>query len=182
MNFLNFTTFHSLIFLLTCSHAWGSAMNIFPDNNCYLSFHKTLPFFFANKTIFEIFEIVNFYFLPRKMDPIYENPSCLYQEIVNAYKRKYEVHISIQIIGKRAAELLATEMKHNKQIKKYIKSAPNLTKSTFKQMKLFFTKTLLLSPSLQSWTLNQWTFYNFSGISYHKQNWRKLLYIKFINL
>ena len=30
---------------------------------------------------------------------------------------------------------------------------------------------------LQSWTYNQWTFYNFSVISYHKQNWSKLLYI-----
>ena len=39
-----------------------------------------------------------------------------------------------------------------------------------------------INTLLQSWTYNQWTFYNFSMISYHKQNESKLLYIKFINL
>ena len=30
---------------------------------------------------------------------------------------------------------------------------------------------------LQSWTLNQYTFYDSRGILYHKQNRKKLLYI-----
>ena len=39
------------------------------------------------------------------------------------------------------------------------------------------TNIKYLGVYLQSWTYNQWTFYNFSVILYHKQNGSKLLYI-----
>ena len=83
--------------------------------------------------------------------PIYPNPRNLYQEFVNAYKRQNGAYHTNEKI-KQNADRVWTEIKQNKDnVNKFIKSAPPVTKSKYKQAALsFLVRSVETTPLTQS--------------------------------